>query len=1010
MAGKKEIENSHNSSVGQNTKIKQGPVSSGNPIQGQANPPRPNEDTPVKNRNTKQEANSGKDNRNGHTSKTSEQGSAASAFVNKGATNRREKQQNDALKPDPNGKGKNEGNETAKEKIPLASDRASTVARTTSTPPIQPARGEMMCDKMAGASKHGRLSPSIPAANSNVDKVKGKAREQDPRSGSEIASMFSKTCQRAATGNSTPISSRQPSPSKSTTGPTTQSAPSSKSSGGNLNDGMAHASIASEGPTKKKKTRGGRRKKKSSATDPGNEGGCGSSESDTSRPTKSSALPETGSGRKLTAVAEILTNVKPAPVIRIAGIGATEQSRKGDGGSSLVPSSANGDEVNPIKIENANDTKVMTPNEGQPESRGQIPGNSGCEEAFTGLGSGQGPSFTKAVNKRNRPRPSKAEKLLKRQSEAKADSANFQNNSQDIYQRPGSEGDVNEHSMISIADIPSDDELGAEKIEEIFGRNDVPDSTKLERIKLIMIKQNQIIARKTQLVNNCLKENETLQETVEEFDSSILTQEDDKNEQQGQIDKLKTMVDEFRRQMQSQESFIKIAEQDRSRLEEELKSSATSLKSAERDRKALKESVSKMTEDMAKMQNDIVQLTGEKNGFLVTISKYESELDMLLCQLHNGPTQTENVRLAAELLEKNAELAVANQNFKDLQREFTALRKREKKEQGRRMPSALNTELRFLGDGKEEEWEPLIDQSGVERNPFALLSSPVTPTLFQFGEPISFGAGGEKEVTYKIPKTFLHRTGEETKDSDSLVCPNGCPQTETSPRVLRLMENEELEVLEASTQTQIYVELGRDNSAQTNVVEMLEAFTQTIAGDGALESEVFEASTQTMCELGVSRGSQTTQLGFSEGSSQTEADVRVHTVKMLEAFSQTTVGIDFSTSPQTDTVALLEASTQTDRNYGACEMTDALVQTEPVTVLQGSGLARGIRLALIMFAWAAIMLWGHKEDQRLWLDANRVSRASLVAIRDRSLGPFLWLEQLKFELILWLQVDRVLPG
>ncbi|EDN06293.1 predicted protein [Histoplasma mississippiense (nom. inval.)] len=934
MAGKKEIENGHNSSIGQNTKIKQASVSSGNPIQGHANPPRPIEDTPVKNRNTKQEANSGKENRNIHTSITSEQGSAAT---------------------------------------------------------------------------WDNCHRSSPAANSNVDKVKGKAREQDQRSVSEIASMFSKTCQRAATGNSTPISSRQPSPSKSTTRRTTQSASSSKSSGGNLNDGRAHASIASEGPTKKKKTRGGRRKKLS-ATDPGDEGGCGSSESDTSRPTKSSALPEAGSGRKLTAVAEILTNVKPAPVVRIAGIGATEQSRNGDGGSSLVPSSANGDEVNPIKIENASDTKVMTPNEGQLASRGQIPGNSSCEEAFTGLGSGQGPSFTKAVNKRNRPRPSKAEKLVQRQSEAKADSANFQNNSQDIYQRTGSESDLNEHSMISIADIPSDDELGAEKIEEIFGRNDVPDSTKLERIKLIMIKQNQIIARKTQLVNNCLKENETLQERVEEFDSSILTQEDDKNEQQGQIDKLKTMVDEFRRQMQSQESFIKIAEQDRSRLEEELRSSATSLKSAERDRKALKESVSKMTEDMAKMQNDIVQLTGEKNGFLVTISKYESELHMLLCQLHNGPTQTENVRLAAELLGKNAELAVTNQNFKDLQREFTALRKRHKKEQGRRMPSALNTELRFLRDGKEEEWEPLIDQSGVERNPFALLSSPVTPTLFQFGEPISFGAGGEKEVTYKIPKTFLRQTGEETKDSDSLVCPNGCPQTETSQRVLRLMENEELEVLEASTQTQKYVELGKDNSAQTNVVEMLEAFTQTIAGDGTQESEVIEASTQTMCELGVSRGSQTTQLGFSAGSSQTETDVRVHTVKMLEASSQTTVGIDFSTSTQTDTVALLEASTQTDRNYGAWEMTDVLVQTEPVTALQGSGLARGIRLALIMFAWATIMLWGHKEDQRLWLDANGVSRASLVAIRDRSLGPFLWLEQLKFELILWLQVDRVLPG
>lgn len=991
------IENPPTNSIGQNTDVKHGPASSGNPTQGRVHSPKPSENTAPKNKSTKQEATSGKENQDVDALRTNEQASARNTLIGKGATNSRESQLDDL--PKPSSKVKNQSNGAGKENVPPSSVGGSTVARTTTPPPKRPAAfgtqstgGEKPSDKIASTSKNGRPTIPSPAPSSrNGDKTKGKAKEQDSQSGSEIANIFSKSCQRAETDQHGPLSCRQPFPSRSTTERKTQSASSSRSAGRKPDNVMEDAIPApGESTKKKKRTRRAKRKKKTSTIDHESAADGGSSESDTSSPTKQPALSETVTGKRPMAAAE--ASVKPAAVIRKVRIDTKGQSSKGNGASSRAPSPVNGDGSKPITIDNVYNIKATAPKNGQPARGDQSPRNSGGEEIFAALGSGQGPSFAKVVNKGNRVQPNKAEKRPKRLAGAKADSPTFEN-TLETFERPGSEDDMNEHSMISIADIPSDDELGVEKIEEIFGRNDVPDSSKLECIKAIMIKQNQIIARKTQLVNNYLKENEELQERVEEFDSSILTQEDDKNEQQGQIDKLKVVVDEYQRQMQSRESFIKIAEQDKLRLEEELKSSAISLKSTEKDRKAFKESVSKMATDMVQMKNDIEQLLGEKNGYLATISKYESERDMLLCQLHHGPTQLENARLESELLKKSTELAVANQNLKDLQREFTTLRKREKKEQGKRTPSALSTELWLLGDGKEEEeeeeWEPSIDQSGVERNPFAPLSPPVmTPSLFQFGEPTSFGNGGEKyETNSQIPKTFLRQAEEVTKDSGSLACLNAGVQTEIPADTSSSTQKNKVEVLEVSTQTpaQAHVELGINSSTQTSVVDMMEASAQTIIGAGVHEFEMLEASTQT------------------------EADTRVK-VKMLEVSTQTMVGIDVSTSTQTGKVDVLEASAQTDTAASVREMRDVLVQTEPVTVLAGSGIRRGIRLALMMLAWAVIILWGHKEDQQLWLDANGVSRAALVGIRDTSLGPFPWFEQLRYDLVVWLQVDRVLPG
>ncbi|KAL2364995.1 hypothetical protein RJZ56_002044 [Blastomyces dermatitidis] len=1018
MAGKT-TEKPYGNNIEQNAHVQQGPVSSGNQTQGRANSSRPNENAALKDESTKREATQGKENRNVHASRTNEQTSDQKTFIKKDATHGRENQLKDTTKPDLKGKGNDQNNGMAKGNAPITSDRY-TVGRTATPPPNRPASfgtysasPEKMSDNAARVSKNDRPAASSSGPNSTtVDKMQDKAKPQDPRSRGEMTNLSAKACQRAATDRSTPISSRPSSPSKLTTETNVQSAPRSTLKGGRTNNVMEDATIASGQSTKaKKKTRRGRKKKQPSTMDQEDAATDNSSKSDASSPTKSDAPSKTATGNKSMEI--VAASMNPATVIGKVDIDTKEQSSKGNWVRGRAPSPVKRDGIERTKIDDVFNAKATAPKNEEPVNSDQSPANGGREEeAFAGVGSGQGPSFTKAVKKRNRPRPSKAEKLPNRQAATQADSRGLENNTQDIYERPGLEDDTNDRSMISIADIPSDDELGAEKMEEIFGRNDVPDSSKLECVKVIMMKQSQIIARKTQLVNKYHRENEELQETVGELDSSILTQEDDNSEQQVQIDKLKAMVDEFQRRLQNQESFIKIAEQDKSRLEEELNSSSTSLKSMENERKALKESVSKMEKDMVLMQNDIAQLIGERHGFLTTISNYESDRDMLLCQLQNGPTQEENVRLQAELLEKNAELVVANQNFNDLQREYIALKKRRGKEQGKRRLSALSTELSLLGDEKEEDWEPDIDQSGVERNPFAPLPSSVTtPTLFQFGELATYGNGVEKnETRLNILKTFLHQTDEEAKNSESPICLNAGTQTEIIPSTLSSTPKNEPEVSEASTQTPAYVEHGTHGSTQTNVVEMLEASTQTIAGAGVYELGMLEASTQTVCELGVSRGNQTAKLDTLEASTQAVCEPGIsrgnQTVKLdsLEASTQTEVGA------KVHEVKMVEASTQTDIAAGVCETKDVLVQTEPVTVTQGSELARSLRLALIMFAWAAIILWGHKEDQRLWLDANGVSRAGLVGMRDRSLGPFLWIEQLRYELIVCLQVDRVLPG
>lgn len=184
-------------------------------------------------------------------------------------------------------------------------------------------------------------------------------------------------------------------------------------------------------------------------------------------------------------------------------------------------------------------------------------------------------------------------------------------------------------------------------------------------------------------------------------------------------------------------------------------------------------------------------------------------------------------------------------------------------------------------------------------------------------------------------------------------------------------------------------EVERDSPA----VATAEISTQTVEATTAVASTqtphftVHEASTQTTGVMSVEASAQTTRIDGHDASTQTME------AKTADASIQTPLDIQ-------------DASTQTE----------CLVEVEetavPHEVMDSQAHQRwnAILLAFLMLVWAAILLWGHKEDGAVWLRANEVTRRTLVGLRDRSFGPIPWLESLGYQLIVWVDADRVLLG
>ncbi|OAL69869.1 hypothetical protein A7D00_5908 [Trichophyton violaceum] len=171
-------------------------------------------------------------------------------------------------------------------------------------------------------------------------------------------------------------------------------------------------------------------------------------------------------------------------------------------------------------------------------------------------------------------------------------------------------------------------------------------------------------------------------------------------------------------------------------------------------------------------------------------------------------------------------------------------------------------------------------------------------------------------------------------------------------------------------------------STQTDEVEVIETFTQT---EEAVVSQL-EASTQTVCTEVVTASTQTVsvEVSTSESSAQTALTGDVLSPAEVEV-----------------------------RVAGVCQKArtkDAQVQTAMVAeVPRGRVASLRFLLALLLLAWAMIMLWSRYSEISAWEAANDTSRATVAGIRSQQVFPWsLMSDKLSYSVVR--HFDRVLPG
>ncbi|WEW56393.1 hypothetical protein PRK78_001836 [Emydomyces testavorans] len=159
-------------------------------------------------------------------------------------------------------------------------------------------------------------------------------------------------------------------------------------------------------------------------------------------------------------------------------------------------------------------------------------------------------------------------------------------------------------------------------------------------------------------------------------------------------------------------------------------------------------------------------------------------------------------------------------------------------------------------------------------------------------------------------------------------------------------------------------------------------------------------------------------VSLAEDSSLPDTKAPLH--KVVDGYTQTASAasvdvVDAEMQTVEVEVDTLEASTQTvwaedvlsETQIGgevSSKTKDGSVQTEPVIISEGRWW-RGFILVLLMLLWAfIIMFWGQNGEQQMWLEANTVSY-----VGDMSASPF-WLQELRYNLSDWLQIDRVMLG
>ncbi|KAI2085982.1 hypothetical protein LOZ36_003617 [Ophidiomyces ophidiicola] len=142
-----------------------------------------------------------------------------------------------------------------------------------------------------------------------------------------------------------------------------------------------------------------------------------------------------------------------------------------------------------------------------------------------------------------------------------------------------------------------------------------------------------------------------------------------------------------------------------------------------------------------------------------------------------------------------------------------------------------------------------------------------------------------------------------------------------------------------------------------------------------------------------------------EGVTTSPAPAPVAMVDVAHTFVQSvacqTVDVDVLDVACCTDVAVVDVSMQTDAKI-FLEMKDTPVQTEPV-IISESGWWRGLMLVFLMLIWVFLIFWNRNGQQQMWLEANDGSGLAPIS-------SIFFLPELRYNLNVWLQVDRVMLG
>ncbi|KAL2010312.1 hypothetical protein VTN00DRAFT_6119 [Thermoascus crustaceus] len=229
-----------------------------------------------------------------------------------------------------------------------------------------------------------------------------------------------------------------------------------------------------------------------------------------------------------------------------------------------------------------------------------------------------------------------------------------------------------------------------------------------------------------------------------------------------------------------------------------------------------------------------------------------------------------------------------------------------------------------------------------------------------------------------------------TQTEVHLMVSNGV-QTEEYPAVSYGMQTEEHHLVSRGTQTRRRRRRpGKHAFTQTQSWHASESGTQTKV------VEVVAASAQTDVVSTVNAGTQAIVLpsGSStrDAKAQTEASSHTDIVPMVNA--------DTETIPLPAGFSTRDADTQVEE-----PCVEVVVVKEVRSNSHSNGLLQWLSTGLVIML--LVCLWMSGRERRMWLQANDVSRQTLVDIRDGAPMRFQWLQMLDFEIARWLKIDLV---